>query len=179
MYILFYGADVEQTMVFVTKWQSYKSPYKDIRRLENHLSVFLYAHARRRQIAAELFVFFFFFPPFCLTLFTCETQCCQIVLAWGRTDYVCVCVCAQSVITSLRIDYYSSGLGSQAATEEATKTLDCTAWRCCCVYLSEYCHVISSLFAAKWQAFAWRPSVPVPVSPRHCVGLRDTLAGHK
>lgn len=42
-----------------------------------------------------------FFPP-C----TCGLRCCQIVLAWDRSDYVC-----------LRIDYYSSGLVSRRAMD--------------------------------------------------------------
>ncbi len=66
MYILFYGAEEGQALVFIANWQSHKSPYKDIRRSEKYLSVFLYAHARRGQIAAELYVFFFFFLPFAL-----------------------------------------------------------------------------------------------------------------
>lgn len=101
----------------------------------------------RLQQSCFLLSYFFFFSV-CVTLFTCERRCCQIVLAWGRTDYVRV----QSLLHP-----YSSCLGSRGVTEEATKTLCYTAWRCCCV--SVYCDVNPLLLAAKWR---W-PSVPLPV----------------
>lgn len=102
--------------------------YKYIWRLEE--SVFLLTDARQRQIVAKLFVFFFS-PPFALHSSRVR-QCCQIVLAWGGTDYPCV----QSLITSFRIDY-SSVLGSWGVTEEATKRLSLTAGGCYCLYMCE------------------------------------------
>lgn len=107
----FQGAQ-EEKIVFITEGKSYQSPYKDTWRWGSYLM----PDSSRLQPSCLCFSFFLY-SPFRLTPFTCGTQCCQIVLAWGRRDYACV----QSLITSLRIDYYSSGLAGRGVTEEATE----------------------------------------------------------
>lgn len=99
----------------------------------------------------------------------------------SRRDYVC----AQSLITSFRIDYYSSGLQSQRVTVEASKTLSCTAWRCHSVYmcvcestlssdLRLVCCKVTGIFPPPslvlffFFLIFWgggRPSILLPVSP--------------
>lgn len=114
-------------MVFVSKWQSYKSPYKDTR---GTCLCYLMHHAGGEQPSCLCFSVLFFLFAFLPS----RVRHGAARLSWhgGKTDYVCACVRVRAVSqsTSLRIDYYSSSLG---VTEKATKTPSCTAWRCCCV----------------------------------------------
>lgn len=104
------------------------------------------SHARRRQIASELYVFSFslFSLPFALLRSRVRHGAAR--LSWHGVGRI---TCVQSLITSFRIDYYSAGLGSWRVTEEATKTPSCTAWGCCCGYINAWESVVM------WSRACW------------------------
>lgn len=127
--------------------------------LEERVSVSLSGPAGGRLQPSCLCFFSFVLPPL-FASFPSRVGHVAARLSWhggGRTDYVCL----QSLITSLRIDYYScslvsrgSGRGSHSNIKlhRAERPSEC---RC----------VTQSLFAAKWQAFVWRLSGPLPLLP--------------
>lgn len=116
----------QTNFIVLVKTKARTSPYKDI-------SVFSCTHASDRL------------QPSCLlpsrlpsSLHVWDMVLPDCVGMRSRRDYVC----AQSLITSFRIDYYSSGLQSQWVTVEASKTLSCTAWRCHSVYMCVWVNVV-------------------------------------
>lgn len=158
----------QTNFIVLVKTKARTSPYKDI-------SVFSCTHASDRL------------QPSCLlpsrlpsSLHVWDMVMPDCVGMRSRRDYVC----AQSLITSFRIDYYSSGLQSQRVTVEASKTLSCTAWRCHSVYMCVWVNVVKWSQACLLQSdrhffplplscsfFSFlffgggRPSILLPVSP--------------
>lgn len=136
----------QTNFIVLVKTKARTSPYKDI-------SVFSCTHASDRL------------QPSCLlpsrlpsSLHVWDMVLPDCVGMRSRRDYVC----AQSLITSFRIDYYSSGLQSQRVTVEASKTLSCTAWRCHSVYMCVWVNVVKWSQACLLQSD--RHFFPLPLS---------------
>lgn len=144
--------------------------YKYIWRLEK--SVFLSTHARQADYSQVVCVFLF--PPYSLHVWDTVLPDC-LGMGW---DGLRVCAVAHYLLQN-RLLLWSGEPGEwQRKPLKDSAALHGDATVCMCVCAREYCQVIPSLFAAKWQAFAWRPSVPLPVSPLDCIGLTDTVVGH-
>lgn len=136
----------QTNFIVLVKTKARTSPYKDI-------SVFSCTHASDRL------------QPSCLlpsrlpsSLHVWDMVLPDCVGMRSRRDYVC----AQSLITSFRIDYYSSGLQSQRVTVEASKTLSCAAWRCHSVYMCVWVNVVKWSQACLLQSD--RHFFPLPLS---------------
>lgn len=136
----------QTNFIVLVKTKARTSPYKDI-------SVFSCTHASDRL------------QPSCLlpsrlpsSLHVWDMVLPDCVGMRSRRDYVC----AQSLITSFRIDYYSSSLQSQRVTVEASKTLSCTAWRCHSVYMCVWVNVVKWSQACLLQSD--RHFFPLPLS---------------
>lgn len=107
----------------------------------------------RLHLSRLCFLFPFFSLPFALLRSRVRHGAAR--LSWHGVGWI---TCVQSLITSFRIDYYSTGLGSWRVTEEATKTPSCTARRCCCGYINVWESIVMwslSLLAARWLAFCF------------------------
>lgn len=99
----------------------------------------------------SLVVCVFLFSPF--ALLSSRVRHGAARLSWHGVERI---TCVQSLITSSRIDYYYSGLGSCGVTEEATKTLCMEMF----LYVFVYCDVIPSLYALERRLSVLWPVLP-------------------